>query len=85
MACTYEYNGHAFESELALDDFLLENGKLVSKYGDIVFSRTSKANHVYDILMEKSKETSKMTKDYLKDRETWLEDDEAYEVKPPFI
>lgn len=85
MACVYEYNGHTFESELALDDFLLENGKLVSKYGDIVFSRTSRANHVYDILMEKSKETSKMTKDYLKERETWLEDDEAYEVKPPFI
>ena len=38
MACRYFYNGHKFDSEIELDDFLLANGKLVSKLGDIVFS-----------------------------------------------
>ncbi len=50
MSCIYLYNGHQFESEAQLDSFLLSNGKLVSKYGDIVFNRSSVHNHVIDIL-----------------------------------
>ena len=52
MACNYFYNGHKFDSELELDDFLLANGKLVSKLGDIVFSQTSAQNQVASMLQD---------------------------------
>lgn len=85
MGCLYDYKGHVFQSELALDDFLIENGKLVSKYGDMVFSRTSRANFTYDILMDKKKETDKLKAEYVEVQRQWREDGESYEVKPPFI
>lgn len=86
MACIYEYNGHVFQSELALDDFLMTSGKLISKYGDIVFSRTTRANYTYDILMSRKKEEDKLRDQYLQNRNKWqVEDDENYEVKTPFI
>ena len=40
MGCIYDYKGRVFQTELELDDFLLERRHLVSKYGDIVFSKT---------------------------------------------
>lgn len=44
MACIYELKGHRFNSELELDDFLLSNGHLISKLGDIVFDNTAAMN-----------------------------------------
>lgn len=85
MECIYYYNGHTFKSELELDDFLLANRKLVSKYGDIVFSRTTRANHTYDILMTKKVETDKLRDTYIKLRQKWKEDDESYEIQRPYI
>nr|DAT46443.1 MAG TPA: hypothetical protein [Caudoviricetes sp.]DAU59265.1 MAG TPA: hypothetical protein [Crassvirales sp.] len=41
MICKYIYKGHTFESEVELDDFLLEKRKYESKYGDLVFSKTT--------------------------------------------
>lgn len=52
MACRYFYNGHGFNSEIELDDFLLANGKLVSKLGDIVFSQTAAQNQVASMLQD---------------------------------
>lgn len=53
MKCYFEYNGHKFESEVLLDDFLLTRGKLVRKYGDIVFSMSEKQAYGHDIIKEK--------------------------------
>lgn len=46
MACRYIYKGHEFNSELALDDFLIENKRFESILGDAVFSATSAQNNV---------------------------------------
>jgi hypothetical protein len=37
MACYYNYKGKQFSSELALDDFMLEQEDFFDKYKDIVF------------------------------------------------
>jgi len=37
MKCRYIYKGQTFESEAALDDFLIEKRKYESKFGDLVF------------------------------------------------
>ena len=50
MSCKYIYNDRVFNSELELNDFLLQNGKLITKFGDIVFERSSVHNKVLDIL-----------------------------------
>ena len=50
MKCYFEYNGHKFESEVLLDDFLLTRGKLVLKYGDIEFSISEKQAYAHDII-----------------------------------
>lgn len=46
MACRYIYKGHEFNSEIALDDFLIENKRFESVLGDSVFSATSAQNNV---------------------------------------
>lgn len=52
MACTYKLKGHIFNSELELDDFLLEKYKYISKLGDIVFSSTTRQNEIHSQLYE---------------------------------
>lgn len=39
MACIYIFNGHTFNSELELDNFLIEKYDHYKKYGDQVFSQ----------------------------------------------
>jgi hypothetical protein len=34
MACKYIFNGHTFNSEVELDDFLREKYPHISKFGD---------------------------------------------------
>lgn len=46
MACRYIYKGHEFNSEVELDDFLIENKRFESILGDSVFSATSAQNNV---------------------------------------
>ena len=46
MACIYIYKGHTFNSELELDDFLLENKPYEPVLGDLVFSRTPAQNNI---------------------------------------
>jgi hypothetical protein len=42
-----------FESEAALDDFLIEKRKYESKFGDLVFQRTTPFLHAKDIIENK--------------------------------
>ena len=57
MGCIYDYKGHIFQSELELDDFLLERRHLVSKYGDIVFAKSNRAIQTYDSIMNLKMDT----------------------------
>ena len=87
MACIYK--GHKFNSELELDDFLLENGKFESTLGDIVFSRTAPQNAVSSKLSTIAKDTAELRRKYKeweKSNKITYNDlgDESFE-QPPFI
>nr|DAU18069.1 MAG TPA: hypothetical protein [Bacteriophage sp.] len=41
MACKYTYKGKQFNSEIELDDFLLEKAPFEPTLGDLVFSMSS--------------------------------------------
>ena len=53
MSCKYIYKNHVFNSEAALDDFLIEKQQYESKYGDIVFSRKGNFLRTKQIIEEK--------------------------------
>lgn len=44
MGCVYNYKGKLFNSELELDDFLLDRKDLLDKYSDIIFNRAPQLN-----------------------------------------
>ena len=89
MKCRYNYKGHWFNSELEFDDFLLENQKFESKYGDLVFSRTPAQNTIMEILDTVTKDTKQIQTEYKKWKEsskiTYNEDGEESFEQPPYI
>ena len=48
MACKYYYKGILIGDELQLNDFLIERKQYHSKYGDVVFKRSIRANSTID-------------------------------------
>lgn len=89
MACIYIYKGHTFNSELELDDFLLENKQFEPILGDAVFSRTSAQNDVSSKLSIIAKDSVELNKKYREWEEQkkiiYTEDgDESFE-QPPYI
>ena len=44
MGCVYNYKGKLFNSELELDDFLLDRKNLLNSYSDIIFNRVPQLN-----------------------------------------
>lgn len=89
MACRYIYKGHEFNSELALDDFLIENKRFESILGDAVFSATSAQNNVDAALTTIAREAQDLQRKYKEWQEQqkmiYTEDgDESFE-QPPYI
>ena len=84
MACIYEYKGHKFNSELELDQFLLENNDFLTKYGDIVFSRSSIHNHVIDVLNQAKEDARNLREQYFKEK-SYFDGESEEEFKPPYI
>ena len=89
MACRYIYKGHEFSSEIAFDDFLIENQKFESILGDIVFSQSSKKNTVESILNTISKDAKQMEQVYKEWRKQnkikYGENGEENFDNPPYI
>lgn len=89
MACRYIYKGHEFSSEIAFDDFLIENQKFESILGDIVFSQSSKKNTVESILNTISKDAKQMEQVYKEWRKQnkikYGENGEESFDNPPYI
>ena len=50
MACVYYYKGNFIGNEIQLNDFLIERKHFHTKYGDVVFQRSNKANRVIEII-----------------------------------
>lgn len=89
MACRYFYNGHKFDSEIELDDFLIANGKLVSKLGDIVFSQTPAQNQVASMLRDIDRGSKDLQDKYREWRHSkkmhYNENGEELFEDPPYI
>lgn len=62
MSCVYLLDGHQFNSELELDDFLLSKSRFRSRLGDIVFQERRKTPQLdtADRLEERLEETEKL-------------------------
>lgn len=89
MNCKYFYKGHIFESELELDDFLLEKLPFEPTLGDLVFSMTTAQLNVSVQLSGIAKEAHKLNKKY-KDllnsgKILYDEDGEIAVEDPPYI
>ena len=84
MACVYEYKGHRFNNELELNDFLLEKENYLSKYGDIVFERSSQFLHAksqVDSLIQESKELKKKLD---QSKKTYIDGEIQDNPNPPY-
>ena len=82
--CTYTYKNRQFDSEVALDDFLLNNGiDLTSKYGDLALSQAD----TLSILENVKKDASVLQEQYKRAREQAIYSDgeEALQFKPPYV
>ena len=53
MACVYYYKGTLIGSEIQLNDFLMERKQFHSRYGDVVFNRSVRANTVIQTIDDK--------------------------------
>lgn len=88
MACRYFYKGHEFESELALDDFLIEKLPFEPTLGDMVFSNTQEQIQVANQIQQIDKDSSKVREEARQLRRQAKEFDENGEPlikKPPYI
>lgn len=85
MICTYIYKGTRFESELELNDFLLEKDKYLSDYGDIVFSKTTSQLSTIENL-DKAKEIAlERKKKWDLDKEYYTVEGRRYEYRLPYM
>ena len=88
MKCRYIYKGQTFESEAALDDFLIEKRKYESKFGDLVFQRTAPFLHAKDIIENKILKDSSNMERLMQEarlRAGSFDGDEILEFKAPYI
>ena len=88
MKCRYIYKGQVFESEAALDDFLIEKRKYESKFGDLVFHRESAFLHAKNIIENKILKDSSNMERLMQEarlRAGSFDGDEILEFKAPYI
>lgn len=89
MACKYIYKGKQFNSEIELDDFLLEKAPFEPTLGDLVFSMSSAQLNVSNQLSQIAKESHKVKKtmyDAIKAGKVVYDEDGNMAVEdPPYI
>ena len=88
MKCRYIYKGQVFESEAALDDFLIEKRKYESKFGDLVFHREAPFLRAKDIIENKILKDSSNMERLMQEarlRAGSFDGDEILEFKAPYI
>ena len=89
MACIYFYKGKQFNSELELDDFLLEKAPFEPSLGDLVFSMTQAQLNVSSQLSNIAKEShrvNKLMKKAIEDGKVIYDEDGNMAVEdPPYI
>lgn len=89
MGCIYYYKGYKFNSEIELDDFLIEREPLLENLGDIVFSKehTTAQLTALNLLNQNSKDSQELQrkyKEFIKNA-PYNEDGEKDLSNPPYI
>lgn len=91
MKCKYIYkNNIVFDSEIELDDYLIEKRKYESLYGDMVFSKEIKSPLLHTMKMIDTKvkgDASRLEEKFREARKkgTGYDGETSYEFKSPFI
>lgn len=89
MACKYIYKGHTFNSELELDDFILEKLPFEPTMGDMVFEMSQQQLQVSSQLSEIAKKAHGLKKKYqemLDQNKVVYDQDGEFAVEdPPYI
>lgn len=87
--CKYFYKGHQFDSEVQLDDFLIENARFEPILGDMVFSMTSAQNNTVSQLTKIRKDAKDLKEKYKQLRKEgklkYNEDGDELLDNPPYI
>ena len=87
MKCTYKLGGISeFNSELELDEFLLNNQDYYKEYGDIVFSLNQVQNQIRSKLLDSNKEKERLYKEGKLKREATITEyqEDYYKVEKPY-
>lgn len=90
MNCIYRYKNHTFNSESELDDFLKEKFGYESKFGDLIFNRTSNFLRTKDVIENKvlkdsAQDTLKMKIRNARLRASYFDEEEVLNLDPPYI
>ena len=87
MNCVYLLDGHQFNSEIELDDFLLAKNYLRKSLGDIVFQINTHQAVVLDILQKESEKSKKLEAewDYARNNRFVGEERDSYNFRAPYI
>ena len=89
MKCVYKYKGHTFNSEIELDDFILEKLPFEPTMGDLVFSMSEQQLAISSQLSTIAKDAHKLSKKYKEmldnGKVIYNEDGEMALEDPPYI
>lgn len=87
MNCVYLLDGHQFNSEIELDDFLLAKNYLRKSLGDIVFQINTHQAVVLDILQKESEKSEKLEAewDYARNNRFIGDERDSYNFRAPYI
>lgn len=87
MSCIYLLDGHQFNSELELDDFLLAKNYLRKELGDIVFQVTTHQANTMRILEQESQKAKQLESEfeYARNHRESGEERDSYKFRAPYI
>lgn len=87
ITCTYKLGDQTFNSELALDEYLINNEQMYKEYGDIVFSKNQIQNQTKSVLLESNKEKDKLYKEGKLKREATITgySEDYYKIEKPYV
>lgn len=83
--CIYKLDGKLFNSELELNDFLLEKFPMKSVLGDLVFELTASQTAAAKLLEDMKKKTDKIDDIFKKGKRVSSIDRDSYNYKHPYI
>lgn len=85
MNCKYIYKENIFNSEIELNDFLLEKYKYESEFKDLVFSKTTNQLNSISIVNKMNNKAKDQIRKYNSLKKFYTEDGVRVNMEPPYI